>query len=120
VKKVNDIIAEIAAASTEQSAGIAQVNKAVSQMDTMVEQNSALVEQASAASEAMKEQAQTLKQQVAFFTMGEREEVVPTSHAPKHKPKAARPTPSSMSTSSKTVVNKQRQGTKQHGEWEDF
>jgi methyl-accepting chemotaxis protein len=117
-KKVNDIIAEIAAASTEQSAGIAQVNKAVSQMDTMVEQNSAMVEQASAASEAMKEQAQTLKQQVAFFNMGESVEVVPTSHVLKHKPKAARPAPSSAS--SRTVVNKQGRGLKSHGGWEDF
>jgi methyl-accepting chemotaxis protein len=43
VKKVSDIVAEIAAASREQSAGIEQVNQAVMQMDEMTQQNAALV-----------------------------------------------------------------------------
>ena len=60
VKKVSDIVAEIAAASREQSAGIDQVNKAVSQMDQMTQQNAALVEQAAAASNAVADQARTL------------------------------------------------------------
>ncbi len=38
VKKVTDIVAEIAAASQEQSAGIDQINNAVSQMDDMTQQ----------------------------------------------------------------------------------
>ena len=44
VKKVTDIVAEIAAAREEQSAGIEQVNNAVSQMDNVTQQNAALVE----------------------------------------------------------------------------
>jgi methyl-accepting chemotaxis protein len=60
VKKVTDIVAEIAAASNEQSAGIDQVNKAVMQLDELTQQNAALVEQASAASQAMAEQARGL------------------------------------------------------------
>jgi methyl-accepting chemotaxis protein len=60
VKKVSDIIAEIAAASREQSAGIEQVNQAVMQMDEMTQQNAALVEQATAASQSMAEQARAL------------------------------------------------------------
>jgi methyl-accepting chemotaxis protein len=60
VKKVSDIVAEIAAASLEQSAGIEQVNQAVSQMDEMTQQGAALVEQASAASRAMADQARDL------------------------------------------------------------
>lgn len=67
VKKVSDIISEIAAASQEQSSGIHQVNKAVTQMDEMTQQNAAMVEEAASASESMTEQAQQLKQQVAFF-----------------------------------------------------
>lgn len=67
VKKVNDIIAEIAAASLEQSEGIEQVNKAISQMDEMTQQNAALVEQAAAASESMGEQASNLNELVGFF-----------------------------------------------------
>ena len=60
VKKVSDIVAEIAAASREQSTGIEQVNKAVLQMDELTQQNAALVEQATAASQAMAEQARDL------------------------------------------------------------
>ena len=53
VKKVSDIVAEIAAASREQSSGIEQVNRAVVQMDELTQQNAALVEQATAASQSM-------------------------------------------------------------------
>ncbi|MCP4410394.1 MAG: HAMP domain-containing protein [Gammaproteobacteria bacterium] len=74
VKKVSDIVAEIASASQEQSTGIDQVNKAVMQMDEMTQQNAALVEQSTAASEAMSEQAQNLNDMIAFFRVGEKEE----------------------------------------------
>ena len=67
VKKVSDIIAEIAAASQEQSAGIEQINKAITQLDEVTQQNAALVEQAAAASESMEEQAQSLEQMISFF-----------------------------------------------------
>jgi methyl-accepting chemotaxis protein len=60
VKKVADIVAEIAAASIEQSAGIEQVNKAVMQLDELTQQNAALVEEASAASQSVAEQARGL------------------------------------------------------------
>jgi methyl-accepting chemotaxis protein len=71
VKKVTDIVAEIAAASQEQSAGIDQVNNAVMQMDEMTQQNAALVEEAAAAARAMQEQAGELTQQVGFFRISE-------------------------------------------------
>jgi methyl-accepting chemotaxis protein len=60
VKKVTDIVSEIAAASNEQSVGIEQVNKAVMQLDELTQQNAALVEEASAASQAMADQARGL------------------------------------------------------------
>ncbi len=71
VKKVTDIVAEIAAASQEQSAGIDQVNNAVMQMDEMTQQNAALVEEAAAAARAMQEQAGELTRQVGFFQVNE-------------------------------------------------
>ena len=67
VKKVSDIVAEIAAASREQSSGIEQVNKAVMQMDEMTQQNAALVEEATAASQAMAEQAAKLSEMMARY-----------------------------------------------------
>ncbi|MEZ5673071.1 MAG: methyl-accepting chemotaxis protein [Thiotrichaceae bacterium] len=67
VKKVSDIVVEIAAASEEQAAGIHQVNKAVLQMDETTQQNAALVEEAASASEAIRNQARTLKDLMSFF-----------------------------------------------------
>src|SRR3984893_6878580 len=57
VKKVTDVMAEIAASSREQALGIEQVNKAVTLMDSMTQQNAALVEEASAAAQALSAQA---------------------------------------------------------------
>jgi len=67
VKKVGDIVAEIAAASAEQSQGIEQVNQAVSQMDEITQQNAALAEQASAASVSMSDQSTNMTQLLGFF-----------------------------------------------------
>jgi methyl-accepting chemotaxis protein len=70
VKKVADIVGEIAAASREQSAGIDQVNEAVMQMDGMTQQNAALIEEASAASGAMAEQANRLVETMSAYQLG--------------------------------------------------
>jgi methyl-accepting chemotaxis protein len=71
VKKVSDIVAEIAAASREQSSGIEQVNKAVMQMDEMTQQNAALVEQATAASQSMADQARDLTKMMERYEVGD-------------------------------------------------
>jgi methyl-accepting chemotaxis protein len=67
VKRVSDIIAEIAEASNEQRNGIEQVNQAITQMDNVTQQNAALVEEAAAAANAMQEQASGLLQMVSVF-----------------------------------------------------
>ena len=67
VKRVTDIMAEITAASREQSSGIEQVNQAVAQMDRVTQQNAALVEQAAAATESMAGQALGLSKTVSVF-----------------------------------------------------
>jgi methyl-accepting chemotaxis protein len=72
VKKVTDIVANIAAASREQSAGIEQVNKAIVQMDTTTQQNAALVEQAAAASQAIVEQTHSLSAVVERYRVAAR------------------------------------------------
>ncbi len=70
VKRVTDIMAEISAASREQSNGIDQVNTAVSQMDKITQQNAALVEEAAAAAKSMEEQTEELSNIVAAFQIG--------------------------------------------------
>ena len=69
VKKVSDIVAEIAAASREQSSGIEQVNRAVTQMDQITQQNAALVEQTSTSSREMAEAARRLEQMMARYRL---------------------------------------------------
>ena len=69
VKRVTDIMAEIAAASSEQSSGIEQVNQALVQMDEVTQQNAALVEEAAASAEAMQEQAGSLMRAVSMFKL---------------------------------------------------
>ncbi len=69
VNKVSDIVAEIAAASSEQSTGIDQINKAIAQMDEMTQQNAAMVEEAVSASKSVNEQAEGLNELMEFFTV---------------------------------------------------
>jgi methyl-accepting chemotaxis protein len=69
IKRVTDIMAEIAAASNEQSAGIEEVNQAITQMDDVTQQNAALVEEAAAAAESMLNQADALAHAVSVFTL---------------------------------------------------
>src|SRR3546814_7390511 len=71
IKKVADIVAEIAAASREQATGLEQVNTAVGSMDEMTQRNGALVEQTSAAAQALSGQAGELAELVAFFRTGD-------------------------------------------------
>jgi methyl-accepting chemotaxis protein len=69
VQRVSDVIAEITAASTEQSAGMGQINTAVSQLDSMTQQNAALVEQSAAAAESLKDQAVRLGGVISLFRL---------------------------------------------------
>lgn len=69
IRRVSQVVAEIAEASREQAGGIAQVGSAVTQMDNSTQQNAALVEQSAAAAESLDRQAQTLLQSVARFRL---------------------------------------------------
>jgi len=67
VKRVTTIMADIMAASQEQSSGIEQINEAISQMDHVTQQNAALVEEAAAAAASLQEQASRLEETVGVF-----------------------------------------------------
>jgi methyl-accepting chemotaxis protein len=69
VKRVTHIIAEIAAASREQTAGIDQVNVAVTQMDQVTQANAAQTEELSATSHALAAQADQLQALVSRFKL---------------------------------------------------
>ncbi|WLD12698.1 methyl-accepting chemotaxis protein [Planctellipticum variicoloris] len=70
VKRVTDIVAEIAAASREQSTGIDQVSRAVAQMDQVTQGNASQTEELSGTAESLAGQAQELQQLVARFVLG--------------------------------------------------
>jgi methyl-accepting chemotaxis protein-3 (ribose and galactose sensor receptor) len=69
VRRVTDIMSEIAAASDEQSRGIQQVSQAVTEMDNVTQQNASLVEEASAAAASLEDQAGKLTHAVAAFRL---------------------------------------------------
>ncbi len=70
VKRVTDIMGEIASASHEQTQGIEQINQAITQMDQVTQQNAALVEEAAAAASSLQEQTGQLVQAVGVFRVG--------------------------------------------------
>jgi methyl-accepting chemotaxis protein len=76
VRRVTDIMSEIANASQEQSAGIEQVNLSIIEMDSMTQQNAALVEESAAAAQSLQDQASELSRVVSIFKLVEGEERV--------------------------------------------
>jgi methyl-accepting chemotaxis protein len=70
VRRVNDLIAEISAATLEQTQGIGQVGDAVTQLDQVTQQNAALVEESAAAAESLSQQADKLVKAVGVFRLG--------------------------------------------------
>jgi methyl-accepting chemotaxis protein len=71
VRRVADIVIDIADASREQSHGIAQVNGAIAHMDEVTQRNAALVEQSAAATEAMQAEADQLLGMVGVFRLAQ-------------------------------------------------
>ncbi len=90
VKRVAQIMTEIAAASHEQSSGIEQINRAIAQMDNVVQMNASLVEEATAAATSMAHQATELARAVAQFRVEDAgKAIAPAAIAPASAPPAA-------------------------------
>ena len=60
-RQVDELVAEVAGASREQSQGIEQVNMAVGQMDKVTQSNAATAEETASAAEELSAQAETMK-----------------------------------------------------------
>ena len=117
VQRVTDIMAEISAASQEQSAGIEQVNQTVVQMDETTQQNAALVEEATAAARAMEEQAGHLSEAVSVFKLDDADEAASTPTPARSRPAAA---PGSASTTVRRSAPRQQVAELADGEWQEF
>ena len=97
VQRVTDMIGEITAASSEQSAGVGQVNHAIGNLDQMTQQNAALVEESAAAAQSLREQADQLAQVVSVFKVDGGPQAAAFAAAPAPGPRSAAPRPVSVS-----------------------
>jgi methyl-accepting chemotaxis protein len=82
VKRVTDIVGEIAAASSEQSTGVEQVNTAITQMDQVTQSNSSQTEAVAATAQSFAGQAERLLQLVGTFRLGDDREGPGARHNP--------------------------------------
>jgi methyl-accepting chemotaxis protein len=132
VRRVTDIMAEIANASQEQSAGIEQVNRSIIDMDAMTQQNAALVEESAAAAQALQDQATELARVVSIFKLEAGEErmlaapvAVPAPVVTQHavavvaKP-AARPARKAAAPAASPEKKKVVAAATSADEWEEF
>ncbi|MCE3251850.1 MAG: chemotaxis protein [Cellvibrio sp.] len=69
IRKTADLVQEIAAASSEQNAGVAQINGAIGQVSQTLQQNAAASEELSSTSEEMSAQAIRLQESMTYFTL---------------------------------------------------
>ena len=131
VQRVTDIMGEIAAASSEQSAGIDQVNNAITSMDEVTQQNAALVEEAAAAAESLVEQAVTLMDTVNEFKLNGGNQVTnnrrasnsPMRNAAPSRPAATRSVasrPGAKPVSRPAPVKAIAKTGTDDGDWEEF
>jgi len=69
IRKTSDLVQEIAAASSEQSAGVGQINGAMGQLNQATQQNASASEELAATAEEMGGQAEQLQQLMEFFQL---------------------------------------------------
>ncbi|WIX32361.1 methyl-accepting chemotaxis protein [Salinicola sp. JS01] len=69
IARVNGVLGEITAATSEQSQGIGQVNLAVAELDSVTQQNAAMVQQTATAAVALQQESQRLAETVGAFTL---------------------------------------------------
>lgn len=110
IRRVSDIVGEIATASEAQNRSIQQVSQAVTQMDETTQQNAALVEQAAAAAQSLDAQAGRMKQAVSVFRIGETRTFAATAASASN---AGLPKPA-------VKVSKQRSAVAADGGWNTF
>jgi len=65
IRRVDELVAEVASASSEQSQGVKQINTAVAEMDKLTQGNAATAEESASAAHELNAQAESLKLAVA-------------------------------------------------------
>ncbi|MBS1161054.1 MAG: Histidine kinase, region:Bacterial chemotaxis sensory transducer [Proteobacteria bacterium] len=69
IRKTSDLVQEIAAASSEQTSGVTQINSAMGQLNQATQQNASASEELAATAEELGSQAEQLQQTMTFFRL---------------------------------------------------
>ena len=94
IRKTADLVREVAAASSEQSAGVAQINRAMTSVDEVTQRNASASEELASTAEEMASQAEALQQTIGFFRIaGDREQQQVTARPVMVVPPVPRHTP---------------------------
>ena len=72
INKTADLVAEISAASREQSVGVDQIARAITQLDSVIQQNASASEEMASMAEELSSQAEQLASAIAFFTIDDK------------------------------------------------
>jgi methyl-accepting chemotaxis protein-2 (aspartate sensor receptor) len=113
VKHVSELMAGIADASSQQSAGIQEINQTVTAMEQVTQQNAALVEEATASAEQLRRLAENLVTAVSVFK-------VPHGGRPAA-PTISESTGAARARSSRKFAAPVSQAARGNdGEWEEF
>jgi methyl-accepting chemotaxis protein len=96
IGKTSELVQEIAAASSEQSSGVGQINTAMNQLNQITQQNASSSEELAATAEEMSSQAMQLQEVMGFFRTGEQ--------VPGQKAKPNRPAPVAPRTTASRAV----------------
>jgi methyl-accepting chemotaxis protein len=83
IRRTSDLVQEVTAGSSEQAAGVKQINLAIAQVDQVTQRNAAAAEELSSTSEELASQAEALRQLMSFFRV--------SSETPPAPPPAAAP-----------------------------
>lgn len=120
IKRVNDIMSEIAAASAEQSDGIDEINRAVAQMDETTQQNASLVEEAAAAAESLQDQSDNLADRMSSFQLSEDKQVSFEREAKAAEPATSKTVSKIIEKASKVKAKPKKAECAAESEWGSF
>jgi methyl-accepting chemotaxis protein len=81
IKKTSELVQDVAAASSEQAAGVGQMDKAMSQVDSVTQRNASSAEELSSTAEELASQSEELQQLMSFFQIDGNKRAEPAAGA---------------------------------------
>jgi methyl-accepting chemotaxis protein len=123
IQRTSDLIQEIAAASNEQSSGVAQVNKALQQLDQVIQQNASASEELASTAEELSSQSEQLQEVVEFFTLSDQGHPSRIARVPVGKPRALarqQPEPKALATKARRKIQLQPDDGQSDADFENF